>query len=39
VLLKRKLNELHDYITDVISPYTWLKVWQWCHTLLASYRR
>jgi len=34
--LKRKLNELHDDITDVIS---WLKVWQWCHFLLASYRR
>jgi len=24
ILLKWKLNDPHDYITSVISPYTWL---------------
>jgi hypothetical protein len=27
------------YIINVITPYTWLMVWQWCYFPLASYRR
>ena len=46
VMLVRKVNaieeevhELHDYITNVINPHTWLMARQWCHFLLASHRR
>jgi hypothetical protein len=46
LLLVRKANAVEEqtkwdtaYITNIITPYTWLMVWQWCHFLLASYRR
>ena len=29
----RKLDQLHDYITNIINPYVWLMAW---HFLLAS---
>jgi hypothetical protein len=31
MLLKRKLQETCDYITNIICPYMWLMVWQCCH--------
>jgi hypothetical protein len=31
---KRELNEPCDYITNLVSPYTWLMAWQWYHCLL-----
>ena len=33
---KRKLDELCDYITNIINPWTWLTAWQWPHSLLSS---
>ena len=36
MLLKRKLHEPLDFITNVIYPYTWLMAWQWRHFMLAS---
>jgi len=34
-LQEKKLDELCDYITNMINPSMWLMVWQWCHSLIA----
>jgi len=34
-----RVNEPHDYISNIISPYTWPMAWQWCHFPLACCRR
>jgi hypothetical protein len=35
-LLKSKLHQRRDYITNIINPYTWLMAWGWRHFQLPA---